>query len=224
MIRHAVFAALLSIGVLPVSVSSTAWAAETGQAAQPGGAAAQPGQPSQSGQPGQSGEPAQAPADSGDAAPQPEPEVVTQPEVVSEPTTAASAASFADGITVEEMAELVRDAGYRAEVKYDDQNLPYVSSRASGLNYWINLYGCEGEPQRCWDVEFQTSLKTTPEQRSKATQWAVDKVFGRSYAIEDSTYFALPVRVGGGVAPQNLISTIELWDTLLGDFTDYIDW
>jgi hypothetical protein len=200
MIRQIALGAVVSFCLAPAG-----WAADSDHAAPPGGAtAAQPGM----------------------AGPQPDASGVAaaQSEAGAQPPPAGSGASFVDGITVEEMAALVREAGYRAEVKVGSDNLPYVSSRASGLSFWINLYGCEGEPARCWDIEFQSSLQTTPEQRAKAAQWAVDKVFGRVYSIEDSTYFAFPLRLGGGVTADNITSCIELWDSLLGDFTNYIDW
>lgn len=148
-----------------------------------------------------------------------------QPGVAEMQPPNAPVASFRDGITVEEMAALLREAGYRADVRVgavDGQ--PYISSRAGGLNFWINFYGCKGEPPRCSDIEFQTNLETTPEQRAKAVQWMADKVFGRPYSLDDSTYFAHPVRLSGGVLPENVLSQVDLWEALLGDFTKYIDW
>jgi hypothetical protein len=129
------------------------------------------------------------------------------------------------GVTIEEAADLMREAGYKAQIKTEEGQEPWIDSKASGLNFWVYFYRCDdANPSRCQQVQFQSSFSTNKEEQDKATQWAVDKVFGRSYNVEDSTYFEHPVDLEGGVTADNFMRNLELWDRLMGEFTKYIGW
>jgi hypothetical protein len=140
------------------------------------------------------------------------------------PSPGAATGGVLEGVTADEMADVIRDAGYKAEVKMDSNNEPYIDSKASGLNFWVYLYRCDGDPQKCLRIQFQSSFSTKQEHQDKAVQWNVDKVVGRAYNIKDSTYFDYVIDTDGGVSSTNLVRNVELWDTLMGEFTRYIGW
>jgi hypothetical protein len=142
------------------------------------------------------------------------------------PTGAAAGGTgkMLEGVTADEMAAVIKDAGYKAEVKMDSNNEPYIDSKASGLNFWVYLYRCDGQPAKCLRIQFQSSFSTKKEHQDKALQWNVDKVVGRAYNIKDSTYFDYVIDTDGGVSSDNLMRNVELWDTLMGEFTKYIGW
>jgi hypothetical protein len=140
------------------------------------------------------------------------------------PDAGGATGGVLEGVTADEMADVIRDAGYKAEVKMDSNNEPYIDSKASGLNFWVYLYRCDGTPQKCLRIQFQSSFSTKQEHQDKAVQWNVDKVVGRAYNIKDSTYFDYVIDTDGGVSSTNLVRNVELWDTLMGEFTRYIGW
>ncbi|MBX6323396.1 MAG: YbjN domain-containing protein [Rhodospirillaceae bacterium] len=146
------------------------------------------------------------------------------PDTGNGPAPAQQGPQIIEALTADEMADVIREAGYKAQVKMDSNNEPYIDSKASGLNFWVYLYRCDGESSKCMRVQFQSSFSTNKEQQDKAVNWNVDKVIGRSYNIKDSTYFDYVIDMDGGVTRDNLIRNVELWDTVMGEFTRYIGW
>jgi hypothetical protein len=147
-----------------------------------------------------------------------------EPEAETAAPETGSSTQIYNGLTVDEAAGLMRDAGYKAVIKTDSSNLSYIESKASGLVFEVNFYGCDGEPARCLQIQFRASFGTSPDQQKKALQYNVDKVFGRAYNSEDSTYIEHPMHINGGVTGDYFKNNLELWDNVLGEFARYIDW
>ena len=130
-----------------------------------------------------------------------------------------------EGVTVAEFEAIMIKAGYQAKVGVDSDNLPVIDSKASGMNFWVYLYNCEGsEPQKCRRVQFQSSFKTDEKMQGKALEWNNKKVAGRAANDKENTYFDYLVDCGGGVSASNLSQNLERFDTLMAEFTTYIGW
>lgn len=138
---------------------------------------------------------------------------------------AATSAQLYNGLTVDETAALMQDAGYRAKVLVDSSGFPYIESGGSGLVFEVNFYGCDGgTPDRCLQLQFRASFSTDEGQKEKALQYNVDKVFGRAYNLEESTYLEHAMHTNGGVTGDYFTNNLLLWDNVLGEFAVYIDW
>ncbi|MDH4987030.1 YbjN domain-containing protein [Aminobacter anthyllidis] len=130
-----------------------------------------------------------------------------------------------EGVTVAEFGDIMIKAGYQAKVGVDSDNLPVIDSKASGMNFWVYLYNCEGaEPQKCRRVQFQSSFKTDKAMQDKALEWNNKKVAGRASNDKENTYFDYLIDCGGGVSAANLSQNLERFDTLMAEFTTYIGW
>jgi hypothetical protein len=142
-----------------------------------------------------------------------------------ETAPAATGAQIYNGLTVEETAALMQDAGYRAKVLVDSSGFPYIESGGSGLIFEVNFYGCDGgNPERCLQLQFRASFGTDDTQKDKALQYNIDKVFGRAYNLEDSTYLEHAMHTNGGVTGDYFTNNLLLWDNVLGEFANYIGW
>lgn len=136
-----------------------------------------------------------------------------------------AAPAVVEGITVAEFGEIMTKAGYQAKVGVDSDNLPVIDSKASGMNFWVYFYNCEGgEPQKCRRVQFQSSFKTDKTMQDKALEWNNKKVAGRASNDKENTYFDYLIDCGGGVSSTNLSQNLERFDTLMAEFTTYIGW
>jgi hypothetical protein len=128
-----------------------------------------------------------------------------------------------NGVTVDEAADLIRDAGYKARL-LNDENGPYIESKAGGQLFNVYFYGCDGDPQRCLQVMFQIRLTTTEEQQKKALEYDVKKVFGRAYNDGDTTYLDYAMHLNGGVTGDYFKNNVDLWKNVVAEFVDYIGW
>lgn len=135
-----------------------------------------------------------------------------------------AAPAVLEGVTVAQMGEIMAKAGYQAKVGVDSDNLPIIDSKASGMNFWVYFYNCDGEPKICRRVQFQSSFKTDMPMQDKAMDWNNKKVAGRAANSKDNTYFDYVVDCGGGVTADNLSQNLERFDSLMSEFTTYIGW
>lgn len=136
----------------------------------------------------------------------------------------SAATEILQGVTVAQMEEIMGKAGYQAKVGVDSDNLPVIDSKASGMNFWVYFYNCDGEPKTCRRVQFQTSLKTDMPMQDKAMDWNNKKVAGRAANSKDTTYFDYLVDCGGGVTPDNLSQNLERFDAMMSEFATFIGW
>jgi hypothetical protein len=139
--------------------------------------------------------------------------------------TTGTAPALYNGLTVDETVKLMEGIGYRAVVLTDSSGFPYIESGGSGLVFEVNFYGCDGgTPDRCLQLQFRASFSTDEAQKEKALQYNVDKVFGRAYNLNESTYLEHAMHTNGGVTGEYFTNNLLLWDNVLGEFARYIDW
>lgn len=211
MIRHLVFAGLISLA-LPVA----AMAADSGAAAPGQSGAAAPGQTD-------TGVTGTTTDTTGTGTTGTDTSGTATTDTTPAPTSPTSA--IYNGFTVDEVVDLMHEAGFRAKLLVDSGGYPYIESGAGGLIFEVNFYGCDNAtPERCLQLQFRASFTTDDAQKEKALQYNVDKVFGRVYNLEGSTYIEHPMHTNGGVTGDYLINNLLLWDNVLGEFAGYIGW
>lgn len=134
------------------------------------------------------------------------------------------ASAIYHGVSIDEMAEIMSNAGYRDDIVVEGDKEPFIESKASGMTFWVYLYNCDGDPRKCRRIQFQSSFKTDKAMQDKALDWNNKKVAGRAANDKDKTYFDYLIDSGGGVTSDNLVQNLERFDTLMSEFTDYIGW
>jgi hypothetical protein len=128
------------------------------------------------------------------------------------------------GLTAEEVAAVLRDAGYRAEIGVDKVGDPQVKSAAEGVEYNVNFYGCQNG--RCKSIQFSVGFDmkqgTTME---RMNDWSRRFRFGKVYIDdENDPYLQMDLDVEDGVTTEFLKSNVLRWNAVLGDFKKHIDW
>jgi hypothetical protein len=219
MIRHLVLAGLVSL-----MVPAAALAADSGAAAPGQSGAAAPGQTGTSDGTADTGTTDTGTTDTGTT----DTGATTDTGTTDTATTTAPGSitsAMYNGFTVDETMALMQEAGFRAKLLVDSNGFPYIESGAGGLIFEVNFYGCDGaDPERCLQLQFRASFSTDEAQKEKALQYNVDKVFGRTYNLEDSTYIEHAMHTNGGVTGDFFINNVLLWDNVLGEFAEYIGW
>lgn len=124
------------------------------------------------------------------------------------------------------IAELMKDFGYRAELTTDDQGDPKIKSAGGGANYSIYFYGCENN-ENCNSIQFSAGFDLTDGTTLEVVnEWNTNKRYGKVYLDnENDPYIEMDINLfGGGISPETLKDDLGLWDNLLADFQDHIDW
>lgn len=126
----------------------------------------------------------------------------------------------------EAVAEFLRKAGYRAVVEPDDEGDPSIVSGASGVDFLIFFHGCEGA-FACTSMEFSSVFDAeTPHTADQMNAWNVQRRYGKAMLTDErDPWIVMDINVeGGGLAPAQMAAYLQIWDDLLGDFLDHIDW
>lgn len=134
---------------------------------------------------------------------------------------AAGAAEIHD-ISGEELAELLRKAGYRATVERDSEGDPMVTSSAAGAQYNIIMYGCQQD--RCKSLQFRAGFDL-PDGGSLANvdAWNREKRYAKAWLDDEvDPWLELDLDLEGGGSLGQVGDYIELWDASLGQFQTHI--
>jgi hypothetical protein len=81
--------------------------------------------------------------------------------VLAVPTNAMAADRVVDVSSIEGVAALVREAGYKAEVKTGKDGSTYISSAVNGSGFQLNFYGCK-DGKGCESFDFYSWFKKEP--------------------------------------------------------------
>jgi hypothetical protein len=118
-------------------------------------------------------------------------------------------------ISAAELAEVLIDAGFRAEVVREEKH-PRVRSSVQGLAFSITFMSEPDGRQRYSDFSFHCPLRIRGEFPNALIEtWNRTKRFARLVRNEHFLYITMDVMVAGGVTLGYLRSLCELWDQLI---------
>lgn len=124
---------------------------------------------------------------------------------------------------LDQLADLLRRAGYRATVA-SDGGRPLVQSAAQGLGFLLMPGNAASEEPGSY-VDFSFNCLIRLEQKLSSSQiesWNEGKRFGRCFQRDGLLALALDVMLVGGVSERYLLSQCELWDRLMHDFIAHL--
>ena len=127
------------------------------------------------------------------------------------------------GITAAEVAKVLQDKGYKAEITTDNEGDPEVKSSTDGGNFAIFFYGCNKGP-RCSSIEFQAGYDL-PNGMSldKINQWNKEHRFLRAYLDKDNDPYAeMDLDVEHAFLTEGLANNIDTWAAVLPKFKQFI--
>ncbi len=126
-------------------------------------------------------------------------------------------------LSLEEIAESLRKAGYRASIAAQNGR-PVIQSAAQGLGFVVAPGNAAGaDAQRFNDYSFNCLIRIEGQlQPGLIERWNEGRRFARLYRSRDVLVLAYDVMVAGGVTERFLVTQCELWDRLIHDFIAYL--
>ena len=118
----------------------------------------------------------------------------------------------------EDIASILRDAGYRAELGADSES-PRVRTGMGGYNVGVYLYNCDND-RNCRNLQFSLGLRDMQKYpMSSINKWNTEKRFAKATLDDEGNlWLRADVYFYGGVTKQMVSSTAQLFDDLVGDF------
>ena len=136
----------------------------------------------------------------------------------------ANAQKTVDATDADNLADVIRDLGYRAVVSVDNVGDPLIESSVGGTDISIYFYGCE-DNANCKSLLFKVGYAldggTTLE---VVNAWNAENLFGRAYLDDvDDPWIEMAVNLDGGVSQTNFEDTFDWFEVVVGEFEDHID-
>ena len=127
------------------------------------------------------------------------------------PASAMAADRIVDLSSVEGVASLLKEAGYKAEIKKGEDGTSYIVSGMNGYAFNVNFYGCTND-KGCDSIDFYTWDKKEPFfSPEMANEWNVSKRF-------------LKVAIDKDGDLSEYLSFSTLGNMTFANFKDYLDW
>gem|GEM_PF-535167 len=125
---------------------------------------------------------------------------------------------------VNEIASIIRDKGYRAQVTTDSDGDPLIKSSTDGINFSVYFYGCKDIA--CNAIQFSVGFnKSEPMDMSVMNSFNRRKLYGNAYLDgEGDPFLNYPVDMDGGLLRSNFDSIFKDWLLLVSEFSEAIDW
>jgi putative sensory transduction regulator len=142
---------------------------------------------------------------------------------------AVSAAAEAQTlVSAEDPAELVgiiQDLGFQAKLETDNVGDPVIRSSSNGVDFRIYFYECKNN-KRCKSLHFSVGYDLASGSSLDAVQqWNADKRFASAYLDDESDPFLqMDINTEGGITQQNFENSFGLWQSLKGEFEQFIGW
>ncbi|MBF1801690.1 YbjN domain-containing protein [Alloalcanivorax profundimaris] len=135
----------------------------------------------------------------------------------------SDATPIIDSVTLGDLAELLREAGYRTN-ESEQNGLRQLLSASQGVGFAVR----PGNPQvedaeRLLDFTLSCALRidgVLPE--GMVATWNRSKRFGRLGQQGDFLVLEMDVLVAGGVSRGHLRTSVELWDRLMRELLLYL--
>ncbi|MFQ5439551.1 MAG: YbjN domain-containing protein [Paracoccaceae bacterium] len=125
-----------------------------------------------------------------------------------------------------DIAEALRDLGYRAQLKKDSVGDPMISSKAAGLNFSVFYYGCDDGDQ-CQSVQLSVMFdKEGVDSLPDLNDWNKRKRYAKAHFNDDGNIvLRYDINMSGeGISRASFNEVFDLWERLLNDFKDHIGW
>jgi hypothetical protein len=128
------------------------------------------------------------------------------------------------GVTAQEVAGVLQEKGYKAQVTKDKDGDPMVRSASGGVDFLILYYECKGR-QRCPSIQFYAGFKKKGVAPARIAEWNATKRFGRAYLDDESDpRVEMDVDLEHGANTEAVANDMERWVIVLSEFTKFIGW
>src|SRR5262245_37382425 len=120
---------------------------------------------------------------------------------------------------------IIQDLGFQAKLEKDDAGDPVIRSSSNGVDFRIYFYECKNN-KRCKSLHFSVGYDLADGSSLDAVQqWNADKRFASAYLDgESDPFLQMDINTDGGITEQNFENSFHLWQSLKGEFEQFIDW
>ena len=120
---------------------------------------------------------------------------------------------------------IIQELGFQAKLEKDDIGDPVIRSSSGGVDFRIYFYDCKNN-KRCKSLHFSVGYDLADGASLDAVQvWNADKRFASAYLDDESDPFLqMDINTEGGITQKNFENTFELWQSLKGEFEQFIGW
>jgi hypothetical protein len=127
------------------------------------------------------------------------------------------------GITAAEVAKVLQDKGYKAQVGVDDDGDPKVSSATDGTNFTVFFYGCNHTP-RCSSITLQSAFHIDGGMTAaRINDWNKDKRFLKGWLDNvNDPFVEMDLDVEHGFLTEGLANNLDTWAAILPQFKKFI--
>lgn len=137
-------------------------------------------------------------------------------------TLPMTASAEVDGSDPGQIAKLLQDAGYRAQMDTAADNTPMIISSAEGVEFAIYFFGCEGGG-KCTSIQYSAGFDMPDGMTyEKVNEWNSSKRFGSVHLDDEKDpYIQMDVNLDFGVSDKNFMDTFDYWRTMIKLFDDF---
>jgi hypothetical protein len=127
-------------------------------------------------------------------------------------------------ITAEELAGMLQQRGFRAELTAEASGAPIIRSASQGILFHIRPGNrVQGGEERFLDYSFVCPLQLEiPPAAELLAAWNAGRRFARAYGHDRLFVLEMDVLLAGGVAEGHLQATLEVWDHLLQEVVSFL--
>nr|WP_309502531.1 YbjN domain-containing protein [uncultured Roseovarius sp.] len=127
-----------------------------------------------------------------------------------------------DGSKPWQIASMLQEAGYRAQMDVASDDTPMIRSTAERINFVIFFFGCEQE-QGCNSIQYSAGFDMADGLSvSKMNEWNRTKRFGKVYLdAENDPFIQMDVNLNFGVSDKNFMDSFDYWLLVLELFDEY---
>lgn len=138
----------------------------------------------------------------------------------------ATAQSPPAGISMDEMAEVLRKDGYSVTINADGDT-PTISTSTEGVKWRVYFYECResnDEPgKRCNSIQFALGYEKSSIKPAQIGEWNEKKRFGRVYKSSKNgdLWVEMDVDVEVGATQAVLDNNLERWKVVFNEFRQF---
>jgi hypothetical protein len=120
---------------------------------------------------------------------------------------------------------IIQELGFQAKLEKDDVGDPVIRSSSGGVDFRIYFYECKSN-KHCKSLHFSVGYDLADGSSLDAVQaWNADKRFASAYLDDESDPFLqMDINTDGGITQENFENSFHLWQSLKGEFEQYIGW
>lgn len=128
---------------------------------------------------------------------------------------------------VDQISEVLKAAGYRAEIKEDGSGGGgrYVRSAAAGYNFLILPGGCDDSNKNCKSVQFYVAFNPEKSPTLDAMNtYNKEHRWGRAYLDKDgdpAIEFDLDLEAGG-MSAELFLDNVAYWEMAIGRYAKFV--